>query len=48
MEIRIGIEADFAAVRELHLSAFPAADDGDLLDALRRNGVDDGVALRRN
>ncbi len=51
MEIRNEIEADFAAVRELHLSAFPAAGESQLVDALRRDGdavlslvaVDDGV-----
>ncbi len=38
MEIRFEIGTDFADVRDLHLSAFPAADESDLVDALRKDG----------
>jgi putative acetyltransferase len=38
MEIRFEIETDFSEVRDLHLSAFPAAEESDLVDALRKDG----------
>ena len=38
MEIRFEIEIDFAEVRTLHLSAFPTAEESDLVDVLRRDG----------
>ena len=38
MEIRFEIETDFVDVRELHLSAFPSAGEGDLVEALRCAG----------
>jgi len=38
MEIRFELETDFSAVRALHLSAFPTAGEGDLVDALHRDG----------
>ena len=38
MEIRFEIETDFAEVRDLHLSAFPTAGEGDLVAALRCAG----------
>ena len=38
MEIRFEIETDFADVRDLHLSAFPTAGEGDLVEALRCAG----------
>ncbi len=38
MEIRFEIETDFPNVRDLHLSAFPSAEEGDLVDALRAGG----------
>ena len=38
MEIRFEIKTDFTDVRDLHLSAFPAAEESDLVDALRRDG----------
>ena len=38
MEIRFEIETDFSEVRGLHLSAFPTAGEGDLVDELRRAG----------
>jgi len=38
MEIRNEIESDFANIRDLHLSTFPSAAKGDLVDALRKYG----------
>ena len=38
MEIRFEIETDFADVRALHLSAFPADGESDLVDTLRKDG----------